>query len=73
MYQPYDYEMDRRPSSTRSLADKSTFSHLAVPTEIVQIQVRGQESEDLADIEQTLKRGLEARQVSMRLARCEMT
>jgi len=40
---------------------------------MVHIQVGDGACEDLADIEKTLKRGLEARQVGVRLAHCEMT
>lgn len=41
------------------------------PTEKVQIQVYDQASESLENVEKTLKRGLEARQVGRLLADCE--
>lgn len=40
------------------------------PTEFVQIKVRDQAREGLENVEQTLKRGLEARQVGIRLNEC---
>jgi hypothetical protein len=65
MSQPQDFEMGSRSSSTYSRTDRSKS---VSPTEKVHVQVGDQAIEELADVEQTLKRGLEARQVSVRLA-----
>ena len=74
--QPYEHhELGPRLPITRSRSEspteeRSTTSHSAVPTERVQIKVTGYKNESLDNVEKTLKRGLEARQVSLRLARC---
>ena len=52
------------------ISDGSTLSTPIPATEKVQIQVRDQADESLENIEKTLKRGLEARQVGVRLADC---
>ena len=71
MYQPNEYEMDPRSLSGRSMiSDGSTLSTSMPATEKVQIQVRDQADESLENIEKTLKRGLEARQVGVRLTDC---
>jgi len=67
MYQPDEHEMARRPSSTRSPSDRSTDSNRVPANEKVLVQIPELPSESAADIEKTLKRGLEARQVSVRL------
>jgi hypothetical protein len=72
MYQPGNYQMGHRLPSTRSSPDTSTVTSIIVdpirPTETVQIQVT--DKVDIEDTERTLKRGLEARQVSGHLERC---
>ena len=78
MSQPGEYEMTSHLPLTRSRTERSTspterstVSHLVTPTtEKVWIQVTEQANESVENVEQTLKRGLEARQVSVRLARC---
>ena len=67
MSQPNDYEMGRRSTSTPSISGRSTLANSMPPTEFVQIKIRDQARDGLENIEQTLKRGLEARQVGRRL------
>ena len=70
MHQPDDDETGRRSSSARLPTERPTISDPVPPTEKVQIYVNEQARESLEDIERTLKRGLEARQVGVHLARC---
>jgi len=64
MQQPDEYETTRRLSSKRPLS--MAFNRVPT-TERVQIQITQPATRGTADIEKTLKRGLEARQVSTRL------
>ena len=70
MPQPDEFEMGRRSPSTRSPTERSTHHYTIHPTETVHIQVNPHANKSFEDVEKTLKRGLEARQVSVRLVRC---
>jgi len=70
MDQPYNLEMHPRSPSIQSQSEKSTFAHPMLSTQTVRIRVHDQAREDLENIDQTLKRGLEARQVGVHLTDC---